>query len=249
MKHLGKTLSIVLVLLLMLSYSSILSLADEVLVEGDYEYIITNGEVTIKKYLGSGGNVAVPTTLGGLSVTVIGSEAFSWCDSLISIIIPEGITSIGDEAFIACFNLVDVVIPEGVTSIGSLAFGGCRALTEVTIPNTVTNIHFTAFTDGLIPSEIPLSKLTIFAKVNTTAQTYAKNLGIPFITITEYTTEILGDINGDESINAADALLALQHSVRLIDLRGASYEMADMDKNDSIDAKDALQILQRSVGL
>ena len=41
--------------------------------------------------------------------TEINLSAFSWCDSLTSITIPEGVTSIGDSAFISCnFNSVTI---------------------------------------------------------------------------------------------------------------------------------------------
>lgn len=58
-----------------------------------------------------------------------------------------------------------------------------------------------------------------------------------------------GDINRDGDINASDALLALQHSVRLITLDAESQALADMDGNGEIDSADALKILQISVGL
>lgn len=58
-----------------------------------------------------------------------------------------------------------------------------------------------------------------------------------------------GDINRDGDINASDALLALQHSVRRITLDVESHALADMDGNGEIDAADALKILQISVGL
>lgn len=58
-----------------------------------------------------------------------------------------------------------------------------------------------------------------------------------------------GDINADGDVNASDALLALQKSVRLISFELRESEMADVDLNGSIDASDALKILQKSVGL
>ena len=58
-----------------------------------------------------------------------------------------------------------------------------------------------------------------------------------------------GDINGDGSINANDALLALQHSVQLSILTGDGLDAADVDDNGKVDASDALLILQRSVQL
>lgn len=59
----------------------------------------------------------------------------------------------------------------------------------------------------------------------------------------------MGDVNGDGSVDAADALLALQHSVQLRFLNEAEMSMADVTADHTIDAQDALNILQHSVGL
>ena len=58
-----------------------------------------------------------------------------------------------------------------------------------------------------------------------------------------------GDINGDGSIDASDALIALQHSVRLTTLEGNRFTTADVNQNGTVDASDALYILQYSVKL
>ncbi len=59
----------------------------------------------------------------------------------------------------------------------------------------------------------------------------------------------LGDINNDENIDAADALMALQHSVKLITLSETQFLAANVDANEAVDASDALMILQCSVNL
>lgn len=69
----------------------------------------------------------------------------------------------------------------------------------------------------------------------------------PRISVAEATK--VGDVDGDGSINAADALLCLQHSVCLVQLSEAAAQAADVDGSAQIDAADALMILQRSVGL
>lgn len=58
-----------------------------------------------------------------------------------------------------------------------------------------------------------------------------------------------GDINGDHKADAADALMALQHSVNLIKLEGNPFVAADVDQDGKVDAADALCILQFSVEL
>lgn len=63
---------------------------------------------------------------------------------------------------------------------------------------------------------------------------------------TQYT---LGDVTEDDEINASDALMALQHSVKLITLADNSFSAADVDASGVVDATDALYILQYSVKL
>lgn len=58
---------------------------------------------------------------------------------------------------------------------------------------------------------------------------------------------IYGDLNGDEKITAADALLALQAAVGKIALTEEQTVIANVDGNKTVDATDALLILQRSV--
>ena len=84
---------------------------------------------------------------------------------------------------------------------------------------------------------------------DTVAQQHAIEHGIPFVTMLDYPTDTLGDINADDTIDAEDCLLALQQSVRLVSLGDASSVAADVNDDGSIDALDALLILQVSVDL
>ena len=79
------------------------------------------------------------------SVTSIGVSAFSFCDGLTEVTIPNSVTSIGESAFYYCPGLTSVTIPNSVTFIGSGAFYYCTGLTSVTIPNSVTSIGERAF--------------------------------------------------------------------------------------------------------
>ncbi len=54
---------------------------------------------------------------------------------------------------------------------------------------------------------------------------------------------LLGDLNEDEEINATDALLVLQHAVKIVTLDDSHQKVADVTKDGVIDATDALRIL------
>ena len=78
-------------------------------------------------------------------VTTICNMTFSGCTSLTSIIIPDNITTIDDYAFQYCLNLTSVVIGDSVTTIGNYAFSECSNLTSVVIPVSVTKLGDNVF--------------------------------------------------------------------------------------------------------
>lgn len=65
------------------------------------------------------GDIIIPETVVfnkvAYRVTGIGEEAFSWCESLTSIVIPKGVTKIGYGAFQFCSELTSIAIPNSVT--------------------------------------------------------------------------------------------------------------------------------------
>jgi hypothetical protein len=107
--------------------------------------------------------LVIPDTIEGLTVTSMGDYAFSWCDSLTSITIPDSVTSIGNYAFEYCTSLTSITIPDSVTSIGNYAFENCTSLTSITIPDSVTRIGDYAFDycTSLISITIPDSVTSI----------------------------------------------------------------------------------------
>ncbi len=86
------------------------------------------------------GDVTIPSSVYGYSVTSIGDCAFTECPDLTSVTIPVSVTSIGDAAFCYCHGLTSVTIPASVISIGAGAFSGCSSLTSVRIPESVKSI-------------------------------------------------------------------------------------------------------------
>lgn len=124
--------------------------------EGDYTYTVTDGKAEITAYAGTGGDVEIPDTLGGATVTSIGNWSFNSWENLTSITIPQGVTSIGRSAFEGCTGLTSIINPEGVIGIGALAFSSCSGLTSFTIPESVNSIGQQAFEcSGLTSITIP----------------------------------------------------------------------------------------------
>ena len=143
------------------------SIADIDNAQGTYQF--SAGEHTVKYTLKSptfiGAEVdeesGVPTKFGAIfifcesivsveipnSVTVIGDNAFDGCRSLSSITMPNSVTVIGDNAFGGCRSLSSITMPNSVTTIGETVFSNCTSLTSVTIPNSVTTIGDEAFSE------------------------------------------------------------------------------------------------------
>ncbi len=119
-----------------------------------WTYTVANGEASVGGGLlsstavpvSTSGAIVIPSSLGGYTVTSIGSYAFDNCQKLTNVTIPNGVTSISNGAFRDCRGLTNVTIPDSVTSIGDRAFAYCSCLTSVTIPDGVTRIgNFTFY--------------------------------------------------------------------------------------------------------
>ena len=87
---------------------------------------------------------------------LIANYAFSSCESLTDITIPDSVTSIGEGAFYYCTGLTSITIANSVKSIGESAFEYCTKLTDIKIPNSVTDIADKTFKECTA-----LTKLTI----------------------------------------------------------------------------------------
>ena len=68
------------------------------------------------------GELQIPAELENLPVRQIADYAFSGCETLTSVVIPDSVEYIGSCAFISCTGLQNISIPETVTFIGYGAF-------------------------------------------------------------------------------------------------------------------------------
>ncbi len=123
-------------------------------------YEVEGGEATVTGFAappGFNGELVIPDTLGGASVTSIGSWAFFICESITSVSIPDSVTSISDRAFNICSKLVNVSLGTGLISIGDSAFRDCEKLTNISLPESVQNIGSNVFRDcdSLVSISIP----------------------------------------------------------------------------------------------
>ena len=110
------------------------------LIEGEWYYeVLSDNTVKVNRYTGVGdasGNVVVPATMGGRTVTVIGGKtgcsyegAFRQNDKILSVVVPATVTTIEERAFQDCTSLRQVTGLNSVTSVGYGAFENCDELT------------------------------------------------------------------------------------------------------------------------
>ena len=85
-------------------------------------------------------------------VTSIGDYAFTMCSNLTSATIANSVTSIGRVSFTSCKKLEYLIIPNSVTSIGDMALQGCHSLKSVTIGSGVTSMGYSMFSGNISQS-------------------------------------------------------------------------------------------------
>ena len=102
---------------------------------GGIRYALKDGEaaVAVQPVNITSANISANVTYKGVSylVTSIESRAFSGCEMLTGVIIPDSVTRIGSLAFENCSRLEGIVIPDSVTSVGKDAFSGCTSLDTI----------------------------------------------------------------------------------------------------------------------
>ena len=135
---------------------------------GTYSNAISKGSHTlVVKYTKDGSNSSgsdqakvsnITVNKGGATTLIVGvgSEAFSGCSSLKTVILGDSIGSLGDKAFYQCSSLQEIAIPDSVKSVGTYCFSGCSALTNVELGDSVATINNYAFRNCSSLPEITL---------------------------------------------------------------------------------------------
>lgn len=109
---------------------------------GNFVYTdLDDGTIEITK-CNSNGDVDIPSSIDGKTVTTIGEYAFS--DGVTSVSIPESVKTIQDYAFYNCYSLEDIEFSEGLTYIGKEAFYSCN-IQALHLPETLEEIDDYAF--------------------------------------------------------------------------------------------------------
>ena len=76
---------------------------------------------------------------------IIMPNAFSYCEKMNDILLPQNIVCIGDYAFSDCTSLKSINVHSGIMHIGRYAFSNCRYLKTINIPETIQTIEAGTF--------------------------------------------------------------------------------------------------------
>ena len=101
-------------------------------------------------------NLKIPAKHGGKRVTEIAADGFVGQETIVSVVIPEGVTTVGKHAFDNCSRIETVVLPSGLKSIRDYAFSGCVKLLSLDVPDSVVSLGY-----GMLKGCRSLAVLTI----------------------------------------------------------------------------------------
>jgi hypothetical protein len=187
---------------------------------GGFTYDVVGGNATVTGCDGGDGacptNIVIPSTLGGVTVTAIGTRAFDGIPAITALTIPNTVTEIGSSAF-EYAQITTLVIPDSVITIGSTAFYE-NALTSLTLGNSVTTIGGNAFaysdlTTLVIPDSVTtisstafydnsLTSLTLGNQVTTIGSSAFNYNNLAAVTIPNSVTQIAGSAFANNGLAA-----------------------------------------------
>ena len=78
-------------------------------------------------------------------LTELNGDCFFFCDSLISVKLPQRLETIGDSAFYGCRNLTAIEFPSSLKSIRGNSFSDCISLKTLILPISIDTIDYGAF--------------------------------------------------------------------------------------------------------
>ncbi|MBD5160180.1 MAG: leucine-rich repeat protein [Ruminococcus sp.] len=208
------------------------------------------------------------------NVTSIGEYAFSDCSNLISVEIPDSVTSIESDIFSGCSGLTSIEIPDSITNIEYSAFQKCSSLTSIEIPDSVISMQNQAFYRCKSLTSITILNPecyiydynstisngynenkggfyfdgTIYGYENSTAQAYAEKYNRKFVSLGEAPEKdtITGDINGDNKVSIADAVLLQSYILGGQELTEEKFKRADLTGDGFVDSFDMV-LLRRMI--
>lgn len=231
--------------------------ADNYMEIDGFVFDIQQGKAVIHGYNGSAENVVIPDTLLDAPVTEIDNSAFFGCEAIRSVSFADAshLVRLGSSAFYGCTGLQAVELPGSIAQIGFGAFQNCSGLQRLVIGNGITVIpsqcfyHCPSLSEAYLPGSVTeiqarafdrCDALVICTPSNGYAFQYAMDHHIPVVP-TDLEC-VLGDSNGDGSVDISDVTLIQQNLAELEPLEGLNRCAADANQDGTVDIADATVI-------
>ncbi len=190
--------------------------------EGNQAYLSTGNcliEVETKTLIAGCKNSVIPSNG---SVEKIAEKVFYRCEYLETINIPDTIVEIGEYAFGWCLMLGKVVIPDSVEKIGENAFSDCDNLFD------------------------------IYCEAESKPTGWSNLWEDGYATVHwGYKAEpeiIVGDINGDDTVTAADYIVTKRAVMSTYTLTEAQIKAGDVNGDGSVTAADYIMLKRHVMG-
>ena len=92
-------------------------------------------------------STGIKTVIIPQTVYELGEGAYSNCEKITEITVPDGVVLLKDKLFYGCSSLKKITLHNGIEGIGVKSFSGCDKITTLTIPDSVLHIGEDAFMD------------------------------------------------------------------------------------------------------
>ena len=172
------------------------------------------------------GTLALPN-----SVRSIGLGAFEKCTSLQTVVVNSSVQSIPQQCFNRCESLNEVYLSPSVERIEKLAFANCDSLCNIYLSTSVNYISSTAFMNS--------NYVRFHVWYGSYAYQYAVENNYRYTLLDNV---LLGDANGDDSVNINDVTMVQRYLAELDTLEGINLHAADTNQDGKVDIEDATTI-------
>ena len=155
------------------------------------------------------------------------------------ITLPDSLKIIGNQAFLNA-GVKELTIPAGVEEIGDMALETDSTLEKVTILSRDVDLTDTGLgyvSVWLETNPYRNENLVIYGYAGSTAEQYAADNAIPFVTLAE--TPVYGDVNLDGRVDIQDAVLLAKAAAGTVTLNSDAKVNGDCDQDGTISQADA----------
>jgi hypothetical protein len=165
---------------------------------------------------------------------------YAGCSNIKTVIFHDFVMMINPHAFSGCSSLESIVFGTHLSTIGEEAFSDCTAVTEITTKNTTPPFCSTQAIEDINKWECKL-----FVPVGYQSAYQAADQWKEFLYMEEGTgnaDRLLGDVNGDNSINETDLNMIVSHIMGNTP-EGFIEDAADINVDGFINAADVVLLV------